>query len=276
MGATNCHIAWGDTVRPYNKHEFAEPASRAPLFFQDSIFLQVDTPRTLEQTREDLLPILDTSNFASCHKLYSTKFKSIPGKYKDESEAKFKYVKSISLASKMYAVQSEPIVQADGSIPKAQTIYRCKGVSKAAVKKNFTIETYEKVLLESAQEEVSFRKIQMKDQRLFTQHQTKTALTSCDSKRWLSCPIHTESFHAYFIDQFKGQCRQCLEEAELDAKIAAAKLDYFKHVNQLEAAAALEPPPLARHPPQKRTIDTKEDEQRGVSAEMVSKSFKLD
>ena len=255
------------------------------FFFQDSIFLQVDTPRTLEQTREDLLPILDTSNFASCHKLYTTKFKSIPGKYKDESEAKFKYVKSISLASKMYAVQSEPIVQADGSVPKAQTIYRCKGVSKAAVKKNFTIETYEKVLLESAQEEVSFRKIQMKDQRLFTQNQIKTALTSCDSKRWLSCPIHTESFHAYFIDQFKGQCRQCLEEAELDAKIAAAKLDYFKHADHRQEAA-LEPQPLTRKPPQqKRKIDTEEDEQqqqqqqqqqRGVSAEMASKSFKLD
>ena len=250
------------------KNEFLKKASHAFLFFQDSVFLQVDTPRTLEQTREDLLPILDTSNFASCHKLYSTKFKSIPGRYKDESEAKFKYVKSISLASKMYAVQSEPIVQVDGSVPKAQTIYRCKGVSKAAVKKNFTIETYEKVLLESAQEEVSFRKIQMKDQRLFTQHQTKTALTSCDSKRWLSCPIHTESFQAYFIEQFKGQCRQCLEEAKLDAKIAAAKRDYFKHVSCAEEAV-LEPQPAAHKPPQKRTIDEKEDEQ-------PSKSFKLD
>ena len=49
--------------------------------------------------------------------------------FKDESGGKFDFQKSISLAPKLYALSSEPIVMGK-SVPKAENIYRAKGVMK--------------------------------------------------------------------------------------------------------------------------------------------------
>ena len=71
---------------------------------------------------------MDTSNYRDEHHgLKSTAHATEPGYFKDESGGKFDFQKSISLAPKLYALSSEPI-PIGNSIPKAENIYRAKGV----------------------------------------------------------------------------------------------------------------------------------------------------
>ena len=51
-------------------------------------------------------------------------------------------------------------------------------------------------------------------------------ISACDSKRFLSCPYHTESFFSYNIEKYPNQCKTCLYEEDRNRRIAEAKAAY--------------------------------------------------
>ena len=95
----------------------------------DSVFLEIETTKSRDECILALKKIMDTSNYRDEHgDLKSMEHASEPGYFKDESGGKFDFDKSISLAPKLYALSSVPIPLGN-SVPKAENVFRAKGVS---------------------------------------------------------------------------------------------------------------------------------------------------
>ena len=116
---------------------------------------------------------LDTSNYPSSHQLYTDKFTSQIGKFKDES-AGVRYVDWVFLRPKLYSMLTEEDVEHK----------RAKGVIMSQAK--LTHAKYVQTLDEATPHYVKQRRIGSTNHQLYTYETMKKALSSIDDKRcWI-------------------------------------------------------------------------------------------
>ena len=189
LPARNVRCLWGDT---------------------DSFFIAVDTVKTRDELIDSLGDLIDRSNYDVSSPRYSTEFKAQPGRYKDESKGQFDYTLSVSLAPKMYVLESSPIKLATGKIPPAPTTYRAKGVPRACLK-SLKSDSYLRALQEQKDVYTSFKRIEQRNTQLSTQVVNKIGLSAIDNKRHFSCNIHSLPYNSIYISD---ECLFCKQEAE--------------------------------------------------------------
>ena len=117
--------------------------------------------------------LLDTSNYPATHPLYSTKFASQIGKFKDESGG-VRYVDWVFLQPKLYSLLAEDAAECN----------KAKGVILSQAKLTHT--RYLETLHDTEPHYVKQRRIGTTNHQLFTFQGTKLALNSLDDKRqWI-------------------------------------------------------------------------------------------
>ena len=130
---------------------------------------------------EQLLPamirdeLLDTSNYPKDHPLYSTKFASQIGKFKDESAGVQRFVDCIFLRPKLYSLKSDT----------TKHVIKAKGVNtrQAAI----THQHYVDIFMNGGAHHVKQRRIGSQQHQLYTMATTKLALSCADDKRsWIA------------------------------------------------------------------------------------------
>ena len=142
----------------------------------DSFFLEckgvdVDEKLLPAMIRDELL---DTSNYAKDHPLYSTKFASQIGKFKDECGGAAKIVDAVFLKPKLYSLKttSKGVVKAKGVMMNQTTLSH---------------DDYVNVLTGGDCRYVKQRRIGSQKHQLFTISSTKLALSCNDDKRqWVT------------------------------------------------------------------------------------------
>lgn len=105
--------------------------------------------------------------------LYSEDNKKVLGKFKDELNGKI-LTHFIGLKAKMYALKFD-----------GQESKRVKGVKKNFVKQYINFEHFESCLFHDEKKYATFNAIRSYNQELYTERQTKVALTSNDDKRYI-------------------------------------------------------------------------------------------
>jgi len=173
------------------------PGSRATLLYTDtdSFIYLVETEDLYADMKEDS-HLFDFSGYSKDHQCFSNENKKVVGKMKDELNGIFA-VEFVSLKAKMYALSL--LRKKDNQMRKA------KGVSRSYVKQKLTLNLYKKTLFERLRTRAETSKIQSKCHQLYTQTQTKIALSPYDDKRYvLDDGIHTLAHGHFRIEEWKN------------------------------------------------------------------------
>jgi len=159
----------------------------------DSLAVSLRTDDLVGELRQ-LMDILDTSSLPPEHPLYDPQYARVQGRLKIEY-GRFHIRKCAAVRSKCYALD---LVNETGE----NVIYRCKGIQKAALKKNVTFEDFKSCVFDSVAKQVAFHTIRTDGRhRLFTVQQTKYALRNFDNKRFiLPCGVRTRAYGYHPVD----------------------------------------------------------------------------
>ena len=145
---------------------------------------------------DKLQPVMDFSNYPVDHPRYNSRFKAIPGYFKDE-HASNELKEIVALRSKCYVMSSTD-----------QESIVCKGVTKAG-KQSLDIETYRSCVRDFNQVETTMHNISSKNHVMYTQETRRIALSSTDDKRYLlPCGIHTLPI-GHFRIRSNPACLEC-------------------------------------------------------------------
>ncbi|KAJ9448907.1 hypothetical protein DIPPA_04793 [Diplonema papillatum] len=142
----------------------------------DSFILQIKTGdiwKELAENHKHLAEGFDFSNFPKDHNLYSKDKAKVPGYFKCETAEKL-LKEVVCLRAKSYAYTTH-----DG-----YSDCKAKGVPMRCAKE-FTIDTYRRVLDTREDQEVQFKTIQSRGHQLYTMAQSKRAFSAFDDKRWI-------------------------------------------------------------------------------------------
>ncbi|KAJ9443211.1 hypothetical protein DIPPA_18150 [Diplonema papillatum] len=143
----------------------------------DSFILQIKTGdiwKDLAEKHKHLAEEFDFSNFPKDHNLYSKDKAKVPGYFKCETAEKL-LKEVVCLRAKSYAYTTH-----DG-----YSDCKAKGVPMRCAKE-FTIDTYRRVLETRVDQEVQFKTIQSRGHQLYTMGQSKRAFSAFDDKRWIN------------------------------------------------------------------------------------------
>ena len=161
----------------------------------DSLVLHVKN-MSRDEMWDKLQPVMDFSNYPVDHPRYNSRFKAIPGYFKDE-HASNELKEIVALRSKCYVMSSTD-----------QESIVCKGVTKAG-KQSLDIETYRSCVRDFNQVETTMHNISSKNHVMYTQETRRIALSSTDDKRYLlPCGIHTLPI-GHFRIRSNPACLEC-------------------------------------------------------------------
>ena len=138
----------------------------------DSFILKIKT-QDLTNDLKQLEHNFDFSNYPKDHPLYSTKFKKVPGKFKDELGGQ-EMIEFIALRSKMYAYKT-PTSEAK----------KLKGIAKNVVKKVISLSDYKNSLFNNATYYHDMRTLRSINHEMYVQEVNKKSLCPFDDKRYI-------------------------------------------------------------------------------------------
>jgi hypothetical protein len=150
----------------------------------DSLVYQIKTEDIYQDMKESS-DVYDTSDYPKDHALYSTANKKVAGKFKDESNGLI-ITSFVGLRSKMYSyIMDRPELDL-GKSGKVNKHQKLKGVPRSIVSNNIDHDLYKQCLEDSSfKHNVSFYSIRSQNHQVYTQHNTKTGLSSFDDKRFI-------------------------------------------------------------------------------------------
>ncbi len=160
---------------------------------------------------------IDFSNFPPSHLLYSFDKHRVPGLLKDENRYSNHIVEICALKSKVYSYRC-----ITGKEQK-----KAKGVSKAVVKRDFSVALYAACLNDNSTVHVSANRLQSRKLCMQMIRQRKLALSSTDSKRYIAfCGVHTLPYGHYRIRSDYTQCHVCgATEQDMISRMGASEED---------------------------------------------------
>ena len=139
----------------------------------DSLFLEIRTENFYD-IRADVPEWFDTSGYPTDHPSKLPRMnKEVIGMFKDELDGKTA-LEFCGTAAKSYAFTI---------LEKNETKKKCKGIRKAFVKKELTIDDYKNCVLDEKQKTVKQTQFRSYDHEMFTERITKIALSPYDDKR---------------------------------------------------------------------------------------------
>ena len=142
-------------------------------FFLECVGVNLDEQLLPAMMRDKLL---DTSNYAKDHPLYSTQFASQIGKFKDEGGGSTHFIDAVFLRPKLYSLKTREV---------GKDVVKAKGVNVKQAALHH--EEYVDVLTCNSQRYAKQRRIGSHEHQLYTFASTKLALSCNDDKRcWLS------------------------------------------------------------------------------------------
>ena len=142
----------------------------------DSLLFHVHTIDIYEDMKRDSI-YFDFSDFPKSHPLYSETFKKVPGKFKYELNDKI-ITKFIGLRSKMYALSYQ-------DNEKDREKKKAKGVAKATIEKELSIQMYENTLFDRTEILSSMDLIRSRSHNIYCETVRKKTLSCFDDKRYL-------------------------------------------------------------------------------------------
>ena len=131
---------------------------------------------------------LDTSNFPKDHPLYSTRFASQIGKFKDEGAGVNNYIDWIFLRPKLYSLLSDMLKEYN----------KAKGVIMRQAR--LTHQHYLDVLEANEPYNIKQRRIGSTNHQLYTYESTRRALSATDDKRLWIGPNQSVAYGHYLYD----------------------------------------------------------------------------
>lgn len=150
-------------------------------------------------------PFMDFSNYPPSHKLFSDRFKSTLGKFKDEFCGTKTCTEFIGLRAKCYAFNL--VDKETGEVTSKKT---CKGLGRTAINNRLKFEQYKKCLKEGKIQRHDFATIRSSKHVLSTIRQRKKALSHFDCKRFIfACGIHALPYNHYKIKKYFYSCPFC-------------------------------------------------------------------
>jgi hypothetical protein len=117
----------------------------------------------------------DLSDYPKDHPLYCADNKKVIGKFKNETNEKL-ITEFVGLRPKLYSFKTD-----DGHEKKT-----CKGVKKNVVKNKITLNDYRNTLYTLENKEVTQNGIRSYSHQIYTESQTKIALSARDDKIWIN------------------------------------------------------------------------------------------
>lgn len=166
----------------------------------DSVCVLFRTKNFAEDVLRNVLHFCDTSNIDSSNPLYSDRFKSDFNRVKIETGSRM--VDTVyALKAKSYAISFY-----NDSFQKLTN----KGIPRAVMKAQLTIDDFEKALHTSDELRIKFMSIVARKHLLTTRLMEKSALNLRDTKRFvLRCSLHSRAFGHYRNQKFGDRCLQC-------------------------------------------------------------------
>ena len=165
----------------------------------DSFFLECINVKLEEQLLPAMIRdgLLDTSNYAKDHPLYSTKYASQIGKFKDESGGATKFIDAVFLRPKLYSLLTHE---------SSKNVVKAKGVNVKQA--GLHHQEYVDVLMgcSSSNRYVKQARIGSSKHQLYTMSYTKLALSCTDDKRhWIDWNTSLAYGHHRLQQHIRGE-----------------------------------------------------------------------
>ena len=182
-------------------YDYVKPkwGDKASLLFTDtdSLCYEIRTDDFYEDIKNDVDKWFDTSNYEKDHPLFSNKNKKQVGFMKDECGGN-KILRFVGLRSKLYAYEVDRLRDNDGKWKYDVQNKKCKGIRKYIIKKEITIDDYEKCLFSGKSQHRMMNVIRSRQHDVGSERINKTALSADDDKRIiLEDGIHTLAIGHY-------------------------------------------------------------------------------
>ncbi len=130
-------------------YDYVKPkwGDKSSLLFTDtdSLCYEIKTDDFYEDIKDDVSEWFDTSNYEKDHPLFSNNNKKQVGFMKDECGGN-QILKFVGLRSKLYAYEVDRLRNDDGEWEYNVQKKKCKGIREYIIKKEITIDDYEKCL----------------------------------------------------------------------------------------------------------------------------------
>ena len=176
-------------------YDYVKPkwGDKAALLFTDtdSLCYEIQTNDFCDDIKNDASKWFDMSNYEKDHPLFNEKNKKQVGFMKDECGGN-QILRFVGLRSKLYAYEVDRIRDDNGEWKYDVQKKKCKGIRKYVIKKEITIDDYEKCLFSKTPQLKTMNTIRSRRHDVGTERINKTALSADDDKRIISEDgIHT-------------------------------------------------------------------------------------
>jgi hypothetical protein len=153
----------------------------------DSLCYHIKNNNDIFELMKNNKEYFDLSNYPKDHELFDNTNKKVNGKFKNESVKQI--LEFIGLRSKLYSFVAENDISKHN---------KCKGVKKNVVEQNLDINDYKNTLFTKEDKVVTQNGIRSYCHEIFTETQTKVALSCYDDKRFVCDDlINTISYGHY-------------------------------------------------------------------------------
>ncbi len=167
-------------------YDYVKPkwGDKSSLLFTDtdSLCYEIKMVDFYEDIKDDASEWFDTSNYEKDHPLFSNNNKKQVGFMKDECGGN-QILKFVGLRSKLYAYEVDRLRNDDGEWEYNVQKKKCKGIREYIIKKEITIDDYEKCLFSNKPQFRAMNTIRSRQHNIGTERINKTALSADDDKR---------------------------------------------------------------------------------------------
>ncbi len=156
----------------------------------DSFLIRIETENDVYQDmRRDAPGLFDLSNYAENSDMFSEQNKRKPGYFKDEEAAYYPHLipsEFVGLCSKSYSLQLARGKHKTRNKASKHQRMACKGVKKNIARRKFSHDLFKLCLLNDQVQKVKTKHIRSRKHQVYTQTEEKIALSSYDSKRFVT------------------------------------------------------------------------------------------
>ena len=167
-------------------YDYVKPkwGNKAELLFTDtdSLCYEIRTNDFYEDICPDVSTWFDTSGYEKDHPLFSNENKKRIGFMKDECGGN-QILRFVGLRSKLYAYEVDRLRNGNGKWEHYAQKKKCKGIRDYVVKKEITINDYEKCLFSGKSQFRTMNVIRSRKHNVGSEKTNKKALSSDDDKR---------------------------------------------------------------------------------------------